>query len=168
MKNTTSAIAAFVQSAPAAAAVVTKPATTKAKPRTTRKAATAPKAASPLKGIKFYPTIARPGAGASLYAFTQAWLELTGMLNAGAQIDRAALSKIIGDTAIAYHKKLNNFFVKEKTVHLTQQGSDFFSERMITGKVDATDVDAWKEIMITGKPDGMRVKSANHLAKFAA
>lgn len=161
------AIAAMVASAPVAAKIVKADAAAKA-PRT-RRPAQKPVAKSEsivaksvkVIGVKFtLSTAARPTAGRTLRAYTEAALQLLGMYDGKAH-DRATLVNIIGATAIAYHTKATNAFTttQDGIILTPGYGSDFFKVRAEMKEFDEQDVKDFTTIMTTGKADGRLVKN---------
>lgn len=135
-----------------------KPAAAKkavAKPRTVRKA----KAVAPVKAVAFHiEDYARPKAGAPLFAFTAAWLTLTGMAS-GKPAIRADLVKIAGETAVTYHTKNGNFEKTDKGLAITAKGRAFFAART----VDPQLLEAYETVMTTGQ-DGDKAGIKNPAA----
>lgn len=164
MKNAKSAIAAFVATAPiAVVAPIVK--STKAKNANVKPVVKAKPAVTPL-GIKYaIADYARPIAGCNLFAFTQAWLEMTGLMN-NARVEAKVLRKVVGDTAVNYHTRNGNFQKDAGALVLTSKGVNFFSERMIKNAYDPKAADAYKDIMTTGKVDGLLVKAQAALSKI--
>ena len=126
---------------------VAKPAAKKAsaaKPRTVRKAKAV---TAPVRAVAFHiEDYARPKAGAPLFAFTAAWLSLTGMASGKAAI-RADLVKIAGETAVTYHTKNGNFEKTDKGLVMTDKGNAFFAARAIDPQMLA----AYETVMTTGE-----------------
>lgn len=132
-----------------------------AKPRTVRKAQTV---AAPVKSVAFHiEDYARPKAGASLFAFTAAWLTLTGMAE-GKPAARANLVKIAGETAITYHTKNGNFAKTDKGLVMTEKGLAFFAARAIDPALYA----AFETVMTTGEEGAKAgIKNAAAIKKAA-
>lgn len=146
MTNTTQA----VQATKATKAVPAKP-RAKAAP----KKATASKAA---QGVAFA-LVDRPSSGNRLYAFTQAVQELYGM-DKGKGVQRATFAKVVGATAINYHKNKGTYAISEDgTVTITAAGKASFASR--AGRIDRDLVDAFKSVMSTGKPHDAVCKNAD-------
>lgn len=99
---------------------------------------------------------ARPRAGASLYAHTSAFLELSGMAD-GKPLPKAQASKIIGARAVQYHTANGNFEQTDKGLILTEKGEMFFISR-------ATDLEllaAYRAFFTDGKVNpAINVKTA--------
>ncbi len=128
---------------------------TVAKPRTVRKA----KAVAPVRAVAFHiEDYARPKAGAPLFAFTAAWLSLTGMASGKAAI-RADLVKIAGETAVTYHTKNGNFEKTDKSLVMTDKGNAFFAARAIDPQLLA----AYETVLMTGQ-DGEKAGVKNPAA----
>lgn len=108
---------------------------------------------------------ARPAAGRRLFAFTAAWLELTG-LNDGAHVEKKKLVKIAGETAISYHTKKGNFSVEKDGLALTAKGHNFFGDRKSKNEYDPKIVEVYSEIMTSGQADGNEVKAASAIVKL--
>lgn len=126
-----------------------------AAPRTVRKA----KAVAPVKAVAFYiEDYARPKAGAPLFAFTAAWLTLTGLASGKAAI-RADLVKIAGETAVTYHTKNGNFEKTDKGLIMTEKGNAFFAARTVDPQLFA----AYETVMTTGE-DGDKAGIKNPAA----
>lgn len=107
----------------------------------------------------------RPKAGGSLFAFTQAWLDLSGMLE-GKGYDRDQARKLAGNTAIAYHTKLENFEATKDGMKLTVKGKNFFNARIAEGHVDPKKVETFKAILTSGKMDGELVKNQHFVVSM--
>lgn len=101
----------------------------------------------------------RPGAGRLLFAYTQAWLDVSG-LSKGKTIARADLVKVAGQTAIAYHTGRTGTLADNKgQISLTDSGAAFFKAR----GVDQKAVDAFSTVLRTGCMDetvGVKVPAA--------
>lgn len=113
---------------------------------------------SSLQGLNFYVSVRPEDINSILFAFTQAWLELTNVMN-GAAVNKKALEQVIGTSAVSYHKRKGNFEQDGYNLVLTAKGLNHFSYRIMAGKVQEKDVDAWKQILGQGKPDGNIIKS---------
>lgn len=140
---------------------VAKPATKKATAPRAKKAA--PAAPVLTHTIQDY---ARPKAGTRLFAFTDAWLELTG-IKAGSAVSRATLVKIAGEVAITYHTRNGNFEKTENGLSLSAKGASFFAARDAGN--DAQLIAAFKEAMTTGQaPEVLAIKDPKAIIKVAA
>ncbi len=96
----------------------------------------------------------RPGSGAALFAYTQAWLQGSGLL-AGGSISKDAATKIAGATAIAYHAGAKRFAIsKDGQLTLTASGLAFFNAR----STDKETVEAYLSSFKTGKPHDKGIK----------
>lgn len=138
----------------AKAAAKTSPAK-KAAPRTVRKA----KVTAPVRAVAFHiEDYARPKAGASLMAFTAAWMNLTGMID-GTPVVRADMVKIAGETAVTYHTKNGNFEKTDKGLAITAKGRAFFAAREIDPQLLA----AYETVLMTGQ-DGEKAGVKNPAA----
>lgn len=126
-------------SKPAAKPAQKKAGATKAKPA---------KAAS--LGFRLY---SNPSAGNELAAFFQAVMTVSGLATGG-KIARANLQKVIGATAMGYHKNKGTFAVSEEgMVSLTLNGKDLLAQRVAAGKIDETKVARFVAVLTTGKAD---------------
>lgn len=161
MTNALQALAQVV-TAPVVAQVKSKPAakTTQSKPA--QKKAAAKPAATPIKyGIH---DGSRPGAGRLLFAFTHAWLSLSGLAS-GKSYSKAQAVQVAGATAIAYHTGNNNLSCKDGMLTLTAKGKAFFAAR----SNEAATVDAFVTMLKTGKPvDATGIKNADCLKAVKA
>lgn len=150
----------------------TKPRVTRAPSKKAVSKVTAPVATIKTKAVKFAIThtiqdYARPNAGRQLFAFTQAWLELSGLIK-GAAVDEKLLATVAGHTALPYHRKQGNIEMTTKGYALTAKGKAAFAERGVKGLYDAATVEVYKGIMTSGKADGRIVKSLREIVKIAA
>lgn len=103
----------------------------------------------------------RPAAGRLLFAFTHAWLSLSGMAE-GKAYSKAQAVKVAGSTAISYHIGNGNIEEKGGAISLTAKGQNFFKAR----SVDAKACGAYVEALKTGQPqDG--ISPADKSAFFA-
>lgn len=133
-----------------------------AKPRA--KAATKPRAKAAAAAVKFA-LVDRPVAGNRLYAFTQAVQELFGM-DKGKAVPRAEFAKVVGATAINYHKGKGTYDVDDKgMVTITAAGKASFANR--AGRIDPALVEAYKAVLTTGKPSDAVCKNADLILKLA-
>lgn len=131
-----------------------------AKPRAKAAAKAKPKAAA----VKFA-LVDRPVAGNRLYAFTQAVQELFGM-DKGKAVPRAEFAKVVGATAINYHKGKGTYDVDDKgMVTITPAGKASFANR--AGRIDPALVEAYKAVLTTGKPSDAVCKNADLILKLA-
>lgn len=139
-------------------AVAAKPAVKKAAAKKPAVKA-APKAKAP-KGIKCM-VANRPGSGVLLFAYTEAALQLLGMYD-GAEVEKATLAKVMGQTAISYHTaKATLVRLDNGRYALTKAGKAFFAERAC--KAIAADLKGWTKVLSTGKADGVVVKNPDML-----
>lgn len=131
----------------------------KAAPRTVRKAVAKSSTKAAPRAIAFHiEDYARPKAGNTLFAFTAAWLNLTGMA-AGKPAIRAELVKVAGETAVTYHTKNGNFEKTDKGLVMTEKGFAFFAART----VDPQLLEAYETVMTTGQ-DGDKAGIKNPAA----
>lgn len=157
-----------------ASATIAKPAkkTAAAKPAAAKKAPSKSKTAS--KGARATVRTSakithavgqscRPVAGAHLFAYTAAWLSLTGM-DKGAAIPRAELVKIAGERAAAYHLKAGNLKAGKDGISVTAKGAAAFSARTVDPQI----VDAYKGVLTTGKPSDVARVKAEHIVSLKA
>ena len=127
---------------------ITKTETKTRAPRATGKGKQAPVSSGIAYGIQ---NGSRPAAGRMLFAFTHAWLSLSGMA-AGGSYSRADAVKVAGATAISYHTGNGNLKDTGGMLTLTAKGQNFFSSR----GVDAKMTEAYVQALKTGKPqDGI-------------
>ena len=99
----------------------------------------------------------RPGSGALLFAFTHAWLSMSGLAS-GKAYPKAQAQQVAGKTAIAYHLDNGNFSVDASgNLRITAKGQRKFSERTN----DAETVSAWVQVLKTGKPGKVGPKAAD-------
>lgn len=133
-------------------AAVAKPAAVKPAAKPAKPAAAAPLGFAVRDGY-------RPGAGRLLFAYTQAWLDVSG-LTAGKTIARADLVKVAGQTAVAYHTGRTGTLSDNKgAISLTDSGAAFFKAR----GADQKAVDAFSTVLRTGCMDetvGVKVPAA--------
>lgn len=122
-----------------------------------------PKAAA-ASAVKFA-LVDRPVSGNRLYAFTQAVQELFGM-DKGKAVPRAEFAKVVGATAINYHKGKGTYAVDDKgMVTITAAGKASFANR--AGRIDPELVEAYKAVLSTGKPHDAVCKNADLILKLA-
>lgn len=133
--------------------------TTKAVPAKPRaKAATKAKPKAAAAAVKFA-LIDRPVSGNRLFAFTQAVQELYGM-DKGKAVDRATFAKVVGATAINYHKGKGTYAIDDKgMITITAAGKASFANR--AGRIDPALVEAYKAVLTTGKPHDAVCKNAD-------
>lgn len=155
-------VSAVTVQAPAEAA---KPAAPKvAKKPAGGKTVTKAKAAAPIAVAFGVHDGYRPKAGHRLYAFTHAWLSLSGMAS-GKPYSKQQAIKVAGRTAITYHLGAERFKEKDGMLILTPAGQAFFGEHRSN---EASHVQAWVDILRTGKPDGNFIKNPDTLRKIEA
>lgn len=114
------------------------------------KAKTATKAA-PKKAAKVlnFTLMNRPGAGAPLFAYTDAVLTLTG-LNKGKSVEGRLLKQAMGETAVRYHLNKGTFAQDDKgAITLTAGGRIIFADR--AGKFDTAIRDAYMALIQKGE-----------------
>lgn len=130
-----------------------------AKKATAKKPASVqPKTVKPSARVFKYGIVTgRPGSGAALYAYTQAWLEMAG-LDKGKAISRKEAEQVAGYTAIAYHIREGRMVEKDGKVSITAGGKIHFKAR--ADKIDSDDKKGWQTVLRTGKPDGRVIKNA--------
>lgn len=94
---------------------------------------------------------ARPTSGTRLSAHTHAALSILGMLDAKCPaVSVSAVKTIMGDRAIVYHTKQNNFVSgPDHTIALSPAGRSHFLARAIDGKV----ANAFVDMFLDGKVD---------------
>lgn len=94
---------------------------------------------------------ARPTSGSRLAAHTHAALSILGMLDVTLpKVPVAAVRTIMGDRAIAWHTKQNNFVTgPDHTIGLTPAGRSNFLARPVDGRV----ANAFVDMFIDGKVD---------------
>lgn len=94
---------------------------------------------------------ARPTSGVRLAAHTHAALSVLGMLDASCPIvPVAAVRTLMGDRAIAYHSKENNFAsAADHGIRLTPAGRNKFLSRSVDGKI----ANAFVDMFLDGKVD---------------
>lgn len=94
---------------------------------------------------------ARPTSGTRLTAHTHAALSILGMLDAKCPaVSVSAVKTIMGDRAIVYHSKQNNFVSgPDHTIALSPAGRNHFLARAIDGKV----ANAFVDMFLDGKVD---------------
>lgn len=148
---------------PAAKKPAAKPAAKAAKPATKKPAAkkaaaTAPKAPHGVRCM----VANRPGSGVLLFAYTEAVLRLLGMYE-GAEVEKAMLAKVMGQTAITYHTtaKINMQRLDNGRYILTASGKAFFAER--AARAVQADIEGWLSVLSTGQADGVVVKNPDML-----
>lgn len=98
---------------------------------------------------------ARPTQGVRLFAHTHAALHLLGLFSPAlpAVSERAVLT-IMGQRAVAYHRKENNFTTGPNyTLSLTPAGYTKFKARGVEGKIDGKLANAFLDLFIDGKVD---------------
>lgn len=104
------------------------------------------KHAAPAKLTHFIQDFARPKHGASLFAHTQVFLELSGIAG-GKAYPKAKAVQVIGGTAVKYHLNNTNFEATTEGIKMTDKGYMFFSSRPT---VDPELVKAFTEVLSTG------------------
>ena len=102
----------------------------------------------------------RPGAGRLLFAFTHAWLSLSGMAS-GKAYNKAQAQQVAGRTAIAYHTSNGNMAEKGGMLTLTAKGQSFFGARA----VDAKTCEGYVYVLKNGKPHDATNIKANDACK---
>ena len=127
----------------------------------TKRAPKASKAEAPLTITHVLHDYARPVAGARLAAHTAAFLTLTGMA-AGKPCPSALALKVIGPTAVKYHRLIGNWESTADGLKLTEKGAAFFAAR---GEPDAELFAAYQKVMTTGEADE-RVAKGDSIVKL--
>lgn len=154
--------------AKAAKAATTKKAAAKpaAKAKPATKAASAPRKAAKAKapaapqGVRCM-VANRPGSGVLLFAYTEAAIQLLGMYD-GAEVEKAMLAKVMGQTAINYHVAKATLKRQDNGRYvLTVAGKAFFKERAT--RAVSTDLAGWLSVLSTGEADGNVVKNPDML-----
>lgn len=120
---------------------------------------------APKKIFQYGIITGRPTVGAKLWAFTQAWMELAGLMD-GKSVERADAVAVAGTTAINFHLKEGRFAEDEGRIRVTAGGLIHFKAR--ASKVSRADVQTWQDILTTGKPDGRLIAVAEQLRKLDA
>jgi len=94
---------------------------------------------------------ARPTSGTRLAAHTHAALSILGMLDVTLpKVPVSAVRTIMGDRAIAWHTKQNNFVTgPDHTIGLTPAGRSNFLSRPVDGRV----ANAFTDLFLDGKVD---------------
>jgi hypothetical protein len=137
-----------------------------AKPAKAKASAKKPtaKAKAPAKGVSY--TIAnRPSSGVLLFAYTQAMLNLLDMYN-GAEVEKATLAKIMGQTAIAYHTTKGTMARLDNGRYtLTSVGVAFFSERAT--RAQSAHIEMFTTMARTGDIVGDIYKNNDQVMKIA-
>lgn len=137
-----------------AVAVAAKPSAAAKQKPVAKAAPAAPKAkASPITHAL---VTGRPTSGARLFAFTAAWMGLTGF-DKGLPVDKAHVQAVAGNTAVAHHIGEGRFAMKEGKLVLTAGGREHFAKRK--DAIDPQVVRAFQTVMTTGRPDGAEVKN---------
>lgn len=90
----------------------------------------------------------RPVAGARLVAYTAAWLSMFA-LDSGKAAPRAALVKVAGQTAVAYHTRQGNMVQTADGITLTAKGKSVFAMRAIDAELKA----AMMSVLKNGEPN---------------
>lgn len=128
-----------------------------AKKTTVRKAVAKKAAPVALPTVKYsIVDFARPKAGNTLFAFTSAWLELTGLSNGGAMA-RTRLVQIAGETAITYHTKNGNLAKTESGLTLSDKGQMFFATRT---EIDPQVKAAFVDVLANGTVNDLVIRNA--------
>lgn len=100
---------------------------------------------------------ARPSAGSRLAAHTAAFLKLSGMADGKACPGATAL-KVIGPTAVKYHRLIGNWESTKDGLKLAEKGRAFFAAR---GEPDLELLAAYVEVLSTGAVNEKVVKDGN-------
>lgn len=114
------------------------------------------KTANKAPTFKFGIITGRPVSGTNLFAYTAAWLEMSG-LNKGKSENRRTLENIAGATAISYHIKNGRMIEKDGKVSLSEGGKIHFAARK--DSIDTEAKDGWIKILKTGKADNKLIKN---------
>lgn len=144
----------------------TKPATGRTKPA---KAAVAPQTetqAAPAQVLAYAVRDGfRPSSGSLLFAYTAAWMALSGMAD-GKPVAGSLVSKVAGGTARKYHTDKTGAFAEDSAgnVTLTEAGRALFAKR----KPEAKHVEAYRAVLATGALDpAVGVKVAGAVVKLS-
>lgn len=105
---------------------------------------------------------ARPVAGARLAAHTAAFLTLSGMAS-GAPCPSATAIKVIGPTAVKYHRLNGNWESTAEGLKLTAKGVASFASR---GAPDPELFAAYQDVLVNGTVNAV-AKSADQIVKLA-
>lgn len=142
------------------AAPVAKAPAKKANAKPAAKAKAAPvKVAAKVSGIAYaIGQSCRPVAGAKLAAYSAAWMGLTGFAK-GATLPRAAVAKIAGERAIAYHTGAGNMTSTKDGLKLTAKGISVFTSRAVQPELVA----AYESVLKTGKENATVGAKAAHI-----
>ena len=106
----------------------------------------------------------RPVSGSLLFAYTAAWMALSGM-SAGKPVAGSLIGKVAGSTARKYHTEKTGAFSEDAAgnVTLTDAGRALFAKR----KPDPRHVEAFTGVLSTGcLADTVNVKVAGAIVKL--
>lgn len=142
-----------------------KAAAAKPAPKAPRKAkAKAP--AAPVRPEVRFTICNRPSSGVILFAYTQAALDLLGMLE-GVAVPARKITQVMGATALRYHLDKQTFAKNDSgDIVLTPAGVAFFAERNTKAAPDH--IEAFKRMMIEGVEDGVINKNAQQVVELKA
>lgn len=104
----------------------------------------------------------RPVSGQRLFAYTAAWLAAFGLDN-GKTAPKAAVIKVAGATAIAYHIRQGNMVQTAAGLELTAKGKSVFALRA----VDAEMLAAYAAIFKDGQPNAKVGAAKQHIVAVA-
>lgn len=100
--------------------------------------------------LRFYvEDYARPSAGAALFAYTRAWMELTNIDKVAVPHERVV--RIAGQRAVKYHTDNGNFERTPKGLILSAKGKRFFAARDAKELMDPEAHAAYVETMTRGR-----------------
>ena len=105
----------------------------------------------------------RPVAGVRLYAYTAAWLSMFS-LDAGKSAPRAAVVKVAGSTAVAYHIRNGNMIQTAAGLELTPKGKSVFGARAIDEEIKAGFMSVFK----SGEPNKIAQVNKTQIVAVAA
>ena len=105
---------------------------------------------------------ARPVSGPRLAAHTNAALIFLGLAEKKPAKKNAVLA-VLGTRAVKYHRDIGNLEEKADCLALTARGYNFFSQRVVEGKVDGNLSEAFLAAIRKGKVDAAASIKANHL-----
>ena len=130
-----------------------------------KKAPAKPAAKASGKGARFFISCGRPVSGSGLHAHTEAFFQIYGMhKEQGAP--KATAQRVLGATAVNYHKGNARFEERDGKIFLTKAGLNHFAARVAA--IDSAMVKAFVSVLTTGKADGVAVKVQDNIAAIAA
>lgn len=87
-------------------------------------------------------------------------------MDKGKAVARAEFAKVVGATAINYHKGKGTYTIDDKgMVAISAAGKASFANR--AGRIDPALVEAYKAVLTTGKPHDAVCKNADLILKLA-